>query len=246
VRKAVLASLVGSVALAASAGVALSSPQFAATFQMTYSSSTPGSRSGFDVLGAWSDPGEPGAKPKELQQIKLNFQPGTRFDTSALPRCRASNAKIRRLGAAACPRSTRLGSVLTEGVIRTGARFNAQSFLFNARRQIIVLVTIEGRVLVVFRDDVRGRSITINLAAIPLGISLTNLHAQVPPHVSRRGGKKRTYTRTPPTCPASGVWTTTATFSYRDGSAQQLTATSPCQPKVAPPPQPGAAVHRAP
>ena len=37
--------------------------------------------------------------------------------------------------------------------------------------------------------------------------------------------------RTPPTCPPSGVWTTTATFTYRDGSSQNLTATSPCHGK---------------
>jgi hypothetical protein len=195
---------------------------------MKYTSSTPGTPSGLDALGTWSDPGEPGAKPKEITRIKLSFHPGTKFDTFALPACDASNAKVLRLGSAACRRATRLGRVRTESVIKTGARFNAKVFLFNARRQIIVVVTIGGRVLTVFRDDVGGRSITINLA-IPAGISLTSLHAQIPVHVGKRVGKRRTYMRTPRVCPASGVWTTTALFTYRDGSEQQLTAPTPCE-----------------
>jgi hypothetical protein len=206
----------------------LASPQFSAAFQTTYSAQTPRSSSGLDALGTWSDPGEPGGKPKEVTRIKLDFHPGTRFDTSALSACRASDAKVRRLSSGACPRSTVLGSVQTESVISTGARFDAKVFLFNARRQIIVLVTIAGRVVTVFRDDVKGRSITINLA-IPKGVSLTRLHAQIPRHTRKRGKKRRFYMRTPPVCPSSGVWTTTATFTYRDGSTQQLTAGTSCK-----------------
>jgi hypothetical protein len=220
--------VLAALATLAVVAAAPASPQFAATFQMTYSSAKPGSSSGLDALGTWSDPGEPGARPKEITKIGLDFHPGTRLDTGALPQCRASNAKVLRLGPAACRASTRLGSVQTESVISTGARYNAQVFLFNAKRQIIVVVTIGGRVLVVFRDDVKGGSITINLA-IPAGISLTKLHAQIPPHVRKRGKKRRVYMRTPRTCPASGVWATTATFTYRDGSSQQLTATTPCK-----------------
>jgi hypothetical protein len=215
------------VGLIASAS-ALASPQFAATFQMTYSSGTPNSPSGLEGLMTWSDPGEPGAKPKEIQRIKLNFHSGTKFDTTALRACKASDAKVRRLGAVACPRATRLGSVHTESVISTGARFNAKVFLFNARRQIIVLVTIGGRVLTEFRDDVTGGSVTINLA-IPKGVSLTRLQVDIPRHTSKRGKRKRVYMRTPPACPASGLWTTGAIFTYRDGSTQQLTATTPCR-----------------
>jgi hypothetical protein len=204
------------------------SPQFAASFQMTYSSSAPSSSSGLDGVMTWSDPGEPSAKPKEITRIKLDFHPGTRFDTAALRVCKASDETVRRRGAAACPRATRLGSVRTESVISTGARFNAKVFLFNARHQIIVLVMIEGRVLTEFRDDVKGGSITINLA-IPQGVSLTRLQVDIPRHVSKRGKRKRVYMRTPPACPASGFWTTGATFTYRDGSSQQLTATTPCR-----------------
>ena len=43
------------------AGVVVASPQFAASFEMTYSPSTARSSAGIETLMTWSDPGEPGA-----------------------------------------------------------------------------------------------------------------------------------------------------------------------------------------
>jgi hypothetical protein len=71
--------------------------------------------SGFDSLATFSDPGEPGGKPKELIRIKVGFRPGTRIDTAALPRCRASDTDVRILGLRACPAPPRLGIVHAEG-----------------------------------------------------------------------------------------------------------------------------------
>ncbi len=225
-------SVVGLLAVAAAltcSGVVLASDQFAATLRFTYSSQTPSSPSGIDSLATWSDPGEPGGKPKEIQQIKVVFHPGTRLDTSALPRCRASDATVQRLALAACPKSTRLGTVVGKGVISTGATFEPVATLFNARRQIIVAVMLGDRLLTNFRDDVRRRSITIK-AKIPMGIALTSFRPHIPPHFRKRGKRRRAYMRTPPSCPQAGLWTTTVTFFYRDGSQQDLSATTPCRP----------------
>ena len=52
---------------------------------------------------------------------------------------------------------------------------------FNAPRQIIVLVQVEGRVLAVYRDDIKGRTVTVNLG-LPAGLSLLRLHAKIAPH----------------------------------------------------------------
>ena len=93
------------------AGVALASPQFASTLTFTYSSEVPGSPSGFDSLATFSDPGEPGGKPKELVRIKVGFHPGTRIDTAALPRLvEASDRHAPEyLGLRACPGPRQLG-----------------------------------------------------------------------------------------------------------------------------------------
>jgi hypothetical protein len=229
VRVATTALLGSVIALALVAG-GQASPQFASTFGLTYSSQVPGSPSGFDVSSTWSDPGEPGGKPKEVVKIKLDFAAGTRLDTSALPVCKASDTKVQRRALKACPASTKVGSVRTEGAISTGARFHPVSTLFNARRAIIVVVMLDGRLITNFRDDVERSSVTINLK-IPGGISLTSLEAHTPRHFRKRGKRRKAYMRTPPTCPASGSWTNQVTFSYRDGSTQTLSGETPCRPR---------------
>ena len=217
------------VALACgAAGVALASPQFASTLTFTYSSAIPNTPSGFDSLATFSDPGEPGGKPKELVRIKVGFHPGTRIDTAALPRCRASDTNVRILGLRACPASTRLGIVHAEGVISTGLRFNPVGHLFNARRAIIVVATVDGRYVTSFRDDLTRDKLTVNFR-IPRGISFTSFKPHIPRHFRKRAGKRRAYMRTPPSCPASGTWTTSVTFIYRDGSTQDHAVTTPCR-----------------
>ena len=220
--------LFGVVVACGAAGVALASPQFASTLTFTYSSQVPGSPSGFDSLATFTDPGEPGGKPKELIRIRVGFHPGTRIDTAALPRCRASDKKVQRLGLRACPASTGLGIVHAEGVISTGLRFNPVGHLFNARRAIIVVVTVDGRYITSFRDDLTRDTLTVNFR-IPRGISFTSFKPHIPRHFRKRAGKRRAYLRTPPSCPTTGAWTTTVVFSYRDGSTQELSAATPCR-----------------
>ena len=203
--------LAGAVALT-TAAVAIASPQFASTFAGTYTAQTPKTSSGLDALATWADPGEPGAKPKEVDRIRVAFAPGTKLDT----------------------RATRLGEVRGQGVYAgSTAPFNTFATLFNAKRQIIVVVTLDnakGRLLTTFRDNVERSTITINLK-IGKGISLVRFQAHVPPHARKQGRKRRVYFTTPPSCPAGGAWTTTVTFSYRDGSSDQHTAASPCRSK---------------
>jgi hypothetical protein len=231
VPRAWVISLAGAVALAAAA-VAVASPQFASTFASTYTAHTPKTSSGFDALATWADPGEPGGKPKEVNKIRLAFPAGTKFDTRALPTCNASAEDVANLAVRACPRRTKLGEVHTQGVYAgSTAPFNTFATLFNAKRQIIVVVTLDnakGRLLTDFRDDVGRDAITINLR-IGKGISLVRFQAHLPPHVRKQGKKRRVYFTTPPSCPAGGAWTTTVTFSYRDGSSDQHTAATPCR-----------------
>jgi hypothetical protein len=216
--------------LAATGAVAIASPQFSSTVALTYSSQAPNSPTGLDVSASWSDPGAPHGVPKAVTKIKFAGHPGLRFDTSALPQCRASDEDIANRALRACPRSTKLGTVKGEGLIVTGNPFNTVATLFNARRKIIVVVMLatENRLITYFRDDVRRSSVTVNFK-IPGGVALTKFEAHLPKHFRRRGGKRRAYVRTPPSCPPSGVWTTTATFTYRDGSSQQLAAPTPCK-----------------
>jgi hypothetical protein len=215
------------VACAATA-VALASPQFVSTVTFTYSSEVPGSPSGFDSFATFDDPGEPFGKPKELFRIKVGFHPGTRIDTAALPRCRASDRHVRLVGLRACPASTRLGIVHAEGVVASGLHFNPVGNLFNARRAIIVIVTVAGRYATSFRDDLTRDTLQVNFR-IPPGISLIRFRPHIPKHFRKRGGKRRAYMTTPPSCPATGVWTTNIVFIFRDGSTAEHAAPTPCR-----------------
>jgi hypothetical protein len=205
------------------------SPQFTVTFTQTYLSKTPRSSSGLRTLITWSDPGEPNGKPKAVKSFVLKFHPGTAFDTSALVACRASDTKVQRQGLYACPRRSKLGGGSTEAITGGGTPFKTVVTFFNARGHIIVLVQVNGRTLINFRDQVKNGTIHVN-ARIPTGIALTKLDVTIPAHSRRIKKKRRVYMRTPRTCPTSGSWTTTATFAYVDGSQQQVTSDSPCVP----------------
>lgn len=216
--------------VAGTGAVAIASPQFSSTFALTFSAATPGSPSGLDVSASWNDPGGVNGVPKAVTKLEFVGPPGTRFDTSALPRCKASDEDIANLSIRACPRSSKVGSVKGQGLIVTGHPFNTVATLFNAHRQIIVVVRLidDGRLVTYFRDDVRRSSVTVNLK-IPGGVALTKFDAHLPRHFRKVNGKRRAYMRTPPTCPPSGLWTTTAIFTYRDGSTERRSATTPCR-----------------
>ena len=94
--------------------------------------------------------------------------------------------------------------------------------------QIIVWVSVSGRTLAVYRDDVKGSNVTVNLA-LPSSLSLLDLRVKVKAHSKGHGKKRRIYFRTPPTCPPNGQWTTGVEFTFGDGSSQQLSAPTPCR-----------------
>jgi len=203
------------------AGVlALASPQFSSTFDMTYLSGTPGAASGQVPLMTWSDPGAPNGVPKIIKRIVMTFARGTRFDTAALPRCHATDAQLKATGPAACPKASRLGAGHTTGVFSSGGELVTDVTLFNARGQIVVVVQVGGAVVTEFRDQVKGRTVTIE-PVLPAGVALKRLKLRIPRHGD--------YQRNPPTCPKSGKWTTVARFTYVDGSHETHRDTTPCR-----------------
>jgi hypothetical protein len=200
--------------------LALASPQFSSTFDMTYLSRTPGASSGQVPVMSWTDPGAPNAVPKVIKRIVMTFAKGTRFDTGALPRCHATDAKLKADGPKACPKATKLGTGHTTGAFSSGSEFVTDVTLFNARGQIIVVVQLSGTVVTEFRDEVRGRKITIE-PVLPPGVALKHLKLRIPRHGS--------YQRNPPTCPKSGKWTTVASYTYTDGSKETHRDETPCR-----------------
>ena len=115
-----------------------------------------------------------------MSRIKVDFAPGGRLNTAALPACKASDLDVQVRSVRACPKNTIVGSVRGQGLYPGSTPFNTYATLFNARRQIIVVVTLDsrkGRLLTNFRDDVRRSSITVNLK-VPGHISLIRFQAR--------------------------------------------------------------------
>ena len=227
VRRLALALLALGIGLGAS-GAALASSQFSATFQMTYIGREPGAPAGQIPFMTWSDPGAPNEVPKTIKRIRMTFHPGTRFDTAALARCRATDDQVMAKGASACPAASTLGTGHTKAVFASGSGFTTDVTLFNARGEILVLVALQGNPITVFRDRVKGRTITIE-PVLPAGVSLQRLKLRIDRHSKGRGAKRRTYMRTPPSCPATRKWTTVVRFIYADRSAQTLRSRTPCR-----------------
>jgi hypothetical protein len=222
-KRAVLMAMVG----VGMSSAALASAQFKSTFALSYLSAHRGASTGLTTLMTWSDPGAPGGAPKVIKQITLRFEHGTVFDTSGLAVCRASDQAIKAMGASACPASSKLGSGSTIGATAGGARFATVVTLFNATRQIIVLVTLNRVPITEFRDQVQ-RSAIIVRPELPAGVSLERLALRIGPHSSGRGSARKIYMRTPSSCPKSRRWKLVATFSYADNSSQTHTSTTPC------------------
>jgi hypothetical protein len=226
VKVVLLAALVG----VGICSVALATAQFKSTFALSYLSVRPGASTGLTTLMTWSDPGAAGGAPKVIKQITLRFQPGTVLDTSALPACHASDHSITTTRGSACPADTKLGSGSTIGATAAGARFNTVVTLFNATRQIIVLVTLGGVPVTEFRDRVQRTAIIVR-PALPTGVSLERLALRIGPHSRGRGAARKVYMRNPSSCPNSRRWKIVGTFSYVDNSSQTLTSTTPCRPR---------------
>ncbi len=227
-RRAARIALAAALALVATPASAPGSPQRVATLEAAHTPAVAGTPAAVDLHMTWTDPGEPGGKPLQMRRLVLQFAPGTKIDTAALPRCRATDLQIRIKGASVCPFATRLGTGTSMAV--AAARPFATNIVFiNAKRQIIVVVRIGAKVLAVYRDDVRGRTVTVHLA-LPENLSLLELRVHIPVHVSGTGARRRVYFGTPPTCPPAAAWPVTATSFYIDGSSQQAAAAAPCAP----------------
>ncbi len=178
---------------------------------------------------AWADTEAQGGRPKQIKTIRIEFASGTKIDTTTFKQCKATDLQVRALGVNACPHSSKLGYATSVVTGNTVPPSQTEVTFFNAPKQIIIVVELNGKKLANYRDDVERNVVTVHLA-LPSGLSLQRLDAYITPHVSkRRHEKRKIYFRNPRTCPASGFWTSNVTFTYLDGSSDQHSDTAPCK-----------------
>lgn len=180
-------------------------------------------------------PGNRSAKPSPLRSAVVRLPAGLRFDTTAVPRCTASDAAIRVLGSKACPEASELTVGKFSAVTGFGPPVDplaGDDHVFNGPRQLIEIITAPGAFLSPAFDrlTISGSTLTAHPPKAPGGppdgeSSVRSLDFAVP--VRARAG--RTLIRAPRRCPATRRWTSTATFGFADGSHDTVASRSPCK-----------------
>jgi hypothetical protein len=228
----------GALAIAAALGVtaapASAESSRLADFTMRFSSTTPNSPTGFHTTFRLRKEGDPDAKPVPLRSAVIELPDGLRYDTGAAPECGASDEELHARGSDACPP----GSQLTLGTFSAITGFgppvdpvNGDNHVFNGPSQLIEVITVPGGSPSPGFDrlTLEGTTLTAHPPTTPGGppdgeTAVRGSDFDVPV----RGTAARPLVTTPPACPASGSWTTRATFSFANGDKDTVVSATPC------------------
>jgi len=206
------------------------------TASLRFIESRPGRASGYRVRIDYTTPDDPDAKPPSVRKVVEVFPRGTRIDTGAPARCRATDAELMVSGRSACPR----GSIVGSGFIKldTGApgpgRYLKEDVTFlNNRNQLIYLTKDRDTgARTVVRARVRGHRVITEApllpGAAPDGTAIDVVRGHFPKLVRMRDGDRRAYVRTPQRCGARGYWVTRVRFAYHDGTTQTEQTRNSC------------------
>ena len=219
------------VPLGAATSLGGSSPVYE-RFELRYTTKNPNARTGA-LLRVKQRDTPAGQQPPAIRRNVIGLAPGSRINTRAVRRCTASDATLQLGGRAACPGSSRLGTGEADVFLGAAGTSTFDVTAFNARRQIVVLLTsrASGAVIRVLRARVRGSRISATFPRIPLGsyeVVLTRFELTIRP----RGSRARPWARTPRSCPRARRWRTSYLAVYDPPiGPQRLRDTSRCLPR---------------
>jgi hypothetical protein len=223
---AVLAALPGSAA-----AEPVSGPH--GTIDHQFTTTEPNAPTGFRFDGTYHAANDPSADPPYMRRMTFYPPPGMRYDTSVPERCTASDLQLQLQGADACPAGSRLGGGTARGKFM-GSETTLEIDLFNNAGEQVMLA--HSPIVITVSRGKFGRDGSITFAsptcypalvtcptdnALQMGSSVS-----APPYT--RAG--RSYTTTPPDCPASGYWEGPIRFWWADGSGETLVTRQPCVP----------------
>jgi hypothetical protein len=181
------------------------------------------------------------AKPSPLRSAVIRGPAGLRFDTSAVTECTASDQEIRAFGSEACPHESELAVGPFAAISGFGPPldpFEADNHVFNGPNQLIEIITRKGGSDSPAHDrlTIEGSTLTAHPPMAPGGppegeMAVRSLEFSIPVRVTG----SRSLIRTPPVCPPTGRWTTTAIFAFADGSTDSVSSRTPCRRSAAVP-----------
>jgi hypothetical protein len=236
---------IGAAGFAAAAAPASAEPGRLADFGLRLSSTAPGTPTGTTVHILLHRENDPDAKPSPLRTAVLKLPDGLRFDSTAVPICTATDDELRALGSDACPEETKLTVGEFSAILGFGPPFDplkGDDHVFNGDNQLIEVITApDASASPAFdRLTIDGSTLTAHPPKAPGGppdgeSSVRSLDFEIPV----RAADGKSLITTPPACPASGRWTTSATFGFADGSRDTVASVTPCKQAAPPSRRPG-------
>ena len=218
---------------AAAVAIPGSSPH--AVVDIWSSTTRPGASGALGYAARFHAAGDPSGDPPALRHLVIELPPGTRIDTSVLPRCTATDEEIELRGESACPPGARIGSgEATARILGFGTQ-TFETVIYNAEDDMLELIKSGDRVMSVVHTYVRGTTLDgpvptcLNGGNPPDGCpfdQVTLLSNYLEVNAATVGG--RNYGTTPPKCPKSKRWRTPVTFYFGDGSVERATTQQRC------------------
>jgi hypothetical protein len=214
------------------------------TVDQRFTTKQPGSPTGVSYTAAYHAAGDPSSPPPFMRRVVVRPPRGMRYDTSVPELCSASDAELQVMGPAACPAGSRLGGGTAEGLLlmpfsdTVFDHFTHNVHLLNNTNEQILLVESEGFTVVRGRIDPDGTmewTPPTCFPAPPAGgcaddyIIQLKTATTMPAYTTGSGDNIRSYTTTPPRCPARGYWRTRVHFEWSDGSVDDVTSKQHCR-----------------
>ena len=228
------------VTLAAALGAAVPSAAAEAprqTYSERFTTDEPGAATGRMYAIDWVNPADPEGKPHSFSHLHVELADGARFDTTAVPQCKASDAELMAIGPEACPAESKVATdetLIDSGVAGPGRYFTSDIVFFNNQDELILIATVrELGARVVLRGQVGRNTIDLDVPVLPGlppdGAAAKSQRGRWDVRSSVRDGKTVNYITTPPTCPDRGFWVNRLTYTYRDGVEQTVESKTPCR-----------------
>lgn len=210
------------------------------TAVVDFTTDRPATSTGLRDVIDYVNPDDPDGKPYAVRKVVVTLAPGSTIDTSVPAKCTAMDPMLILRGASACPAGSRVGGgtvTIDTGLPVALRLIDTKVTLFNATGQVIFLfestsLPAQGRF--VSRSTVVGRSITTQAPPLPGGppdlfTAVKTVRLTFDARSVGTGTDARNYITTPDSCPASGYWTNSTTFTYFDGVVQTVPNRSACQ-----------------
>lgn len=204
-----------------------------ADFELRFAEQRPATATAWNLHLRYKAPGDPEAKPYAIRRLILRPPAGARMNVDTHPACDATNAEIQVLGDAACPAESRIGTGVLTVMSGFGPPFDPYATdlsLFSTRDGMIeVLKDKLGLVVAIERLEIEDGALTLTPAVVPGGPPDYKMAARDIDWRMTSAG----WLTTPASCPATGQWTSTGTFTFDDGATVTETASTPCPPPPA-------------